>query len=328
MTDNRWTWHGGGLVAAKARYGAGREPWLDLSTGINPHPWPGANAVWVDWERLPEEQCLRELEVAAAAHFGCDPELVCAVPGTEVGLRLIGPLLLGPAFHAVPSYRTHAGMIAGSKAVSAERWHDADGATLVLANPNNPDGRLLDPGTLGKLLARRGTDGWLVMDEAFVDCHPGASIASWVSNDARLLVFRSFGKFFGLAGVRLGFVLGPRRLLAALRERLGAWPLSAAAIAIGAAAYRDHRWIAAMLEQLAAEAAALDAMLARQGFAATGASPLFRLIETDEATALFERLARRAILTRPFDGMPRWLRVGLPRDAAGLDQLERALGDG
>lgn len=326
--NNRWTWHGGGLAAAKAHFGTGEGAWLDLSTGINPHSWPSASALAIDWERLPDEHALLDLEAAAAAHFGADPAHVCAVPGTEIGLRLIGEHIAGSAYHAVPSYRTHAGMIARSRPVSAGRLGEADGATLVLANPNNPDGRLLEPAALVDLLVRRGREGWLVIDEAFGDCHPDAGIAARVSDDERLVVFRSFGKFFGLAGVRLGFVLGPRALLAALRERLGAWPLSAAAIAIGSAAYRDHSWIALMRQRLRDEAAAVDGVLTRHGFAATGACPLFRLIETGDGLALFDRLARRSILTRPFDAQPGWLRLGLPGDAAALARLDQALGDG
>lgn len=320
---SRWTWHGGGLAAARAHFGEG--DWLDLSTGINPHAWPGADAVPIDWRRLPDEADLAALEQAAAAHFGLSPDHVCAVPGTEVGLRLVGEMLDGPACFLAPSYRTHAEMMPGARPVG--QVADADGATLVLANPNNPDGEVRPPADLLALLARRG-EGWLAVDEAFADPLRGISLASAVRDACKLVVFRSFGKFFGLAGVRLGFVLGPRSLLAQLRRRLGAWPISAAAIAIGTRAYADRAWIEAARGRLAAEAAALDAMLARLAYRATGACPLFRLIETDDAGALFERLARRAILTRPFTDHPRWLRLGLPGSEARLARLEAALRDG
>jgi len=139
------------------------------------------------------------------------------------------------------------------------------------------------------------------------------------------VIFRSFGKFFGLAGLRLGFVIGPRAVIAKFRARLGAWPVSAASIAIGTAAYRDAAWIASSRADLHRWAAALDAVLARHGLAARGGCPLFRLVETDQAEALFERLARRAILTRPFDYDPRWLRLGLPGSEADLARLDTAL---
>ena len=322
----RWTWHGGGVAAARAHFGG--QDWLDLSTGINPYSWPGASSVEADWRRLPEEDDLRTLEAAAAAHFGADPDHVCALPGTEIGLRLIGDLLPGPARHLIPSYRTHGEVMEGGMPVARAHLADADGATLILANPNNPDGRLLTRATLLDLLDRRGATGWLVVDEAFADCHPAHSLTAEVAEDRRLLIFRSFGKFFGLAGVRLGFVMGPRALIAQYRRRLGSWPLSAAALAIGTAAYRDADWCASMRICLREQAEALDAVLARRGFKAMGACPLFRLIEAADAAALFERLARQAILTRPFDYAPRWLRLGLPANREVLDRLDRALADG
>lgn len=320
--SSRWTWHGGGVAAAQAHFGG--DDWLDLSTGINPHPWPGS--VPLDWRHLPDERRLRELERAAADYFGCDAAHVCAVPGTEVGLRLIGDMLPGPAFHLAPTYRTHTEM-ADSRPVSPERLHEADGANLILANPNNPDGRLLARDVMRDLLHRRG-EGWLLVDEAFADCHPAHSVAADVADGRRLLLFRSFGKFFGLAGLRLGFVLGPRPIITALRRKLGAWPVSVAAIAIGTAACRDGEWIAAMRAQLQREAAEMDAMLRAAGFTPRGACPLFRLIVCDDAMALFERLARRAILARPFDYAPHWLRLGLPGSAAVSARLQAALCDG
>ena len=318
-----WTWHGGGLEAAKRHFGEG--DWIDLSTGINPHPWPRAAEMAFDWRRLPDPSDLARLEAIAAGHFGIEPYHVCAVPGTEIGLRLVGSLINGSARHIVPGYRTHGEMIDGSIATDRADARDV-GGSLILANPNNPDGRAIAPDSLLELLDRR--EGWLLIDEAFADADPAQSVAASVGPGERLIVFRSFGKFFGLAGVRLGFVLAPQAIVAALRERLGAWPLSAAAIAIGAAAYADADWIAATRRRLPEDAAALDAVLVRHGFRPAGACPLFRLIETGNATALFERLARCAILTRPFADQPRWLRLGLPAGADALARLDAALSDG
>lgn len=325
--STRWTWHGGGLAAAKRNFGTrAGDDWLDLSTGINPHAWPGAADMAFDWQRLPEPEALTRLETVAAAFFGVDSRHVCAVPGTEMGLRLVGGLIVGPARHIAPGYRTHGEIIAGSTATDWPAALGPDG-TLVIANPNNPDGRLIDRDAMRALLGERDPGEWLLIDEAFADADPAHSIAASVGDDRRLIVFRSFGKFFGLAGVRLGFVVAPPAIVGVLRERLGAWPLSAAAIAIGTAAYADTDWIAGMHRVLPVEAAALDAMLLRRGYRPTGACPLFRLIEVDDAHALFDRLARRAILTRPFADRPRWLRLGLPADAGALARLETALTD-
>ncbi len=316
----RWTWHGGGLQAARAHFGD-NYTWLDLSTGINPNPWPDAEGLAIDWARLPEEADLRALERAAADYFGTGAEHVCALPGTEVGLRLIGDVLPGAAHYLAPSYRTHGDMFGGAAPLAPDALAQDGDRTLVLANPNNPDGRIV---ARESLLAHRG---WLVIDEAFADTTPEISLAAEIADARQLLIFRSFGKFFGLAGLRLGFVLGPRAIIARFRAKLGAWPVSAAAITLGTAAYRDAAWIAAERQDLARQAAQLDAVLERHGLPVIGKCPLFRLVETDDSAALFERLARRAILTRPFDYDPRWLRLGLPGSDAALARLDAALHD-
>lgn len=323
---SRWTWHGGGLAAAKAHFGEGLFPWIDLSTGINPHPWPGVGDVEIDWHRLPDEGALAELEAAAARYFGVDPAKVCVLPGTEVGLRLFGETLETAHFIA-PSYRTHGEMADGAVPAHADALNAADGHSLILANPNNPDGCVVSRPALLDLLDRRG-DGWLVVDEAFADATPEVSIARDVRDDRRLIVFRSFGKFFGLAGLRLGFMLGPSADMVRMRLRLGAWPVSAGALAIGTAAYRDTEWIDAMRRQLHHAAAGLDAMLARAGYRTRGECPLFRLVEVDDADATFCHLAGQSILARPFDGHPHWLRLGLPKNADEMTRLEAALHGG
>lgn len=322
-----FTWHGGRLAQARAAYGSDGGPWIDLSTGINPMPWPGTGAIAPDWFSLPDPAAIAELERVAACYFGVSPSLVCAVPGSEIGLRIVGQLMGGTACHLTPCYRTHEAIFDGSVPVRAPEEAPA-GSILLLANPNNPDGRLFDRSAMRALLARQDSGGgWLVVDEAFADCTPSCSIAAELGENQRLVVLRSFGKFFGLAGVRLGFVLGPRWVIAGCRRLLGDWPVSAAAVAFGMAAYRDRDWIDATRASLRHGAASLDAVLARHGMVGRGACPLFRLVTDVDAAGLFDRLARRAILTRPFDAQPGWLRLGLPADEAAMDRLDRVLSD-
>lgn len=324
-----WTFHGGRLDEARKRFVAAPEPWIDLSTGINPHAWPGADALSIDWRHLPEERGLRDLEAAAARHFGVDPVHVAALPGTEIGLRLLGRLLPGPAGYGWPGYRTHADMFPDGKPLPVEEDAPPPGGVHLLASPNNPDGAVQgEAAMLARLDRLEVGGGWLVIDEAFADPDPALSLARHVADDRRLLLFRSFGKFFGLAGLRLGFIIGPVPLLGRIRAVLGSWPVSAAAIAIGTAAYRDHGWIDAMRARLRTESAALDGVLARHGLATRGQCPLFRLLEIDDAEGLFERLATHAILTRPFDYNPHWLRIGLPESDEARARLDRVLADG
>jgi cobalamin biosynthetic protein CobC len=320
-----WSIHGGRLSAARAAYAHAPTPWLDLSTGINPEAWDVEQAGRIDWRALPDEPALAALEMAAAEHFGVAADRVCAVPGTEIGLRLLETMNLpAPHFHVEPGYRTHGEAFGGSRPIEPDTLSAARGGTILLANPNNPDGRTVPPSMLMELA--RG--GWLVVDEAFADACPEASVLPCLDGSEPIIVLRSFGKFFGLAGLRLGFVIAPASRISLLRKRLGSWPLSTAAIAIGTAAYRDRDWIVAARARLADEARALDAILARHGLEPIGDCPLFRLVVSKDANTIFERLARQGILTRPFDYEPNWLRFGLPGDEAALARLDRSLANG
>lgn len=331
MRLREWTIHGGRLAEAQLYYRDAPTPWLDLSTGINPEPWPGADALTFDWARLPDDAELRRLETVAMAYFGARGPQVLALPGTEFGLRGLATLgLPAPFRHVWPGYRTHAEALPGSLPVSFDAAIElaGQGGTIVLANPSNPDGRLLAPAdvmALAAVLARSG--GWLVVDEAFIDAQDGGSIVPLLDGTEPVLVMRSFGKFFGLAGARLGFAVGPAAMIARWRATVGSWPLSAAAIAIGTAAYGDSIWIASTRAALFERAAALDRVLRCHGLEPIGASPQFRLVAC-EASALFDRLARGGILTRPFDYDPRWLRLGVPASRADLARLDRALAGG
>lgn len=316
------THHGGRVDQAALEYPDAPQPWLDLSTGINPLPWAPSAPLQLELGRLPTSSELENLEDAVAAYFGVPADHLAAVPGTEIALRLLGTLdLAGPHQHVAPGYRTHGEAFTDSVAIDlpdAATWS----GTLLFANPNNPTGRLLPR---EQVLALAG-GGWLIIDEAFADCTPAASVAPTLPE--RTIVLRSFGKFFGLAGVRLGFVIAPPDILQQLRRLLGDWPVSALAIAYGTAAYRDAAWIAATRTALGEAAGAMDAVLARHGFDVLGDCPLFRLIDAGDAAALFDRLARHGVLTRPFDYMPSWLRLGLPGSAEALARLDRALADG
>lgn len=320
--------HGGRLAEARAHFGGAREDWLDLSTGINPIAWPGTETTAVDWRGLPDPRDLARLEQQAADYFGVDPALCCAVPGSETGLRMIARILGLPGLHLPLTYSTHANAFERAGPIASIAQLPAGPSALVIANPNNPDGRATPVDTLLALLDRQETEnGWLIVDEAFADCRPDWSIASQVTSERRLIVSRSFGKFFGLAGIRLGFVIGPAPLLGGLRRLLGEWPICSAAVAFGTRAYGDSEWIAVTRRDLPKRASDLDAALRRHGLAPKGECPLFRLVDTGDASKLFTALARRHILTRPFAEHPHLLRFGLPDGDAALARLDQALAE-
>ncbi len=330
--------HGGDLGAARLRFRGAPEPWIDLSTGINPWAYPIPPCPPELWQRLPDPATLEALTAAAAQTFGAPSALhIAAAPGSQSVIQWL-PRLRPPGRVAVlgPTYAEHAASwTAAGHHVSllemdrlpnpVERLYHESWDTVVVVNPNNPDGRTLGPDQLRALAATQARrQGWLVVDEAFADLTPTASVTAAVGAPG-LVVLRSFGKFFGLAGLRLGFALTEPDLAATLRQALGPWPVSGPAAMIARLALADQAWIAETRIRLAAAADRLDHMLTRHGLALLGGTSLFRLARTDAAQARFERLGQAGILVRRFDAHPHWLRFGLPADDAAWQRLEAAL---
>lgn len=319
--------HGGRLLAASRQFPGARLPWIDLSTGINPWPFPVPHLAPSAWARLPEPEEIADLERAAAAHFGvADPACVIAVPGSDLAMRLL-PHCLDVRRMAIvgPTYGGHMEAWAGRQAVEISfdsLPDDVDGLTVV--NPNNPDGRILSAEMLEAVrrqMVARG--GILIVDEAFVDAVPEAGIGGPVHSG--VVVLRSFGKFFGLGGLRLGFIVADPALARRIRTQLGAWPVSGPAVAIGTIAYRDAGWIEATRQHLHHAVARLDDLFAEAGLSVVGGTPLFRLVEAGDAAALADCLARHGILVRAFSDRPQLLRFGLPADEAATERLFHAL---
>jgi len=310
---------------AAAAFPAATLPWIDLSTGINPHAWSGPRADFAALRRLPDPAETASLEAAAAQAFGvADPACVVATPGAEFGLRLLPKLTGAPSVAIVsPTYGGHAEAWANAGcAIRPIAWGDdaEDAAALVIVNPNNPDGRAV-PAEAVKRLATPSQ--WLIVDESFVEAMPGLSVAAAAGK--RMIVLRSFGKFYGLAGVRLGFLVAAPALATKARQMLGDWPVSAEAIAAGRSAYADPAWAEATRARLQADAARLDTLLSNAGMLVLGGTPLFRLCGSSGAETWFRRLAGHGILVRPFEAQPDWLRFGLPGNEAEWNRLEEAL---
>jgi cobalamin biosynthetic protein CobC len=323
--------HGGDLTSAMALHGGARGDWLDLSTGINPHAWPIPDLPLHAWTALPTEAALTRLIGAARRAYGV-PEGVSlvAAPGTQALIQWMPHLApAGDVAVVGPTYGEHAvsWQRAGRHVVTVDalaRMPDGVGI-IVVVNPNNPDGRWTEPACLSQAaawVAQRG--GWLVVDESFLDLRPGASAAG-LCGDLPVVVLRSFGKFYGLAGVRLGFAVAPPPIAERIAAALGPWAVAGPALAIGAKALADNDWAEAMRLQLAAEAGALDAVLVEAGLAPAGGTDLYRLVRHPEAGRMHAGLAARRIWVRRFDWDETLLRFGLPAEAADLDRLAVAL---
>ena len=316
--------HGGRLRRAAEAYGIPLADWLDLSTGINPQGYPVPPVPADAWLRLPEDD--DGLEAAATNYYGSAHLL--PVAGSQPAIQLLPAVLRGERVSLLaPGYAEHAHAWRDRHAV-AVGTDEIDAAVarsdiVVLVQPNNPTGvhfgreRLLEWHTR---LARRG--GWLVVDEAFIDTTPAQSLVPLAGADG-LVVLRSVGKFFGLAGARVGFVFAPGSVRAALAERLGPWTLAGPARWAARHALADRAWQTQARAALLTAGERLQALLETHGLPACGPA-LFKLVATPDAARLHAAFARRGILLRLFE-TPQAVRFGLPSDEAGWARLAAAL---
>ncbi len=329
--------HGGRLLAARRAFPEAPSPFLDLSTGISPFAYPFTMPPPDRLARLPEPEQEWALRVLAARSYAAPgPAHVAIAPGSQMLIALL-PLVLGCRRAVVlgPTYAEHAACWRrhGAEPVqvgSVAALHDAAAAdtALVLCNPNNPDGARIDGATLAALSARAAAcGGWLVIDEAYADLEPElAPAAPLLARDRRTVVLRSFGKGYGLAGIRLGFLLAAVEVVDAMAALLGPWPVGGLALAVGEQALADHAWRERTGRIAAAASARLEQTLQAGGLTVVGGTSLFRLAETEDAASLWRALARAGLLVRRFEAQPRWLRFGLPGDAAAWERLGRVIG--
>jgi len=326
-------YHGGDLGAARLQFPGAPMPWLDLSTGINAIAYPADTISSEALTRLPDSAALARLQATAAKAYGAmSAELIVAAAGTQTIIQDLPKLvparrvaILGFGYQEYPAVWQAAGAdVAVTQDIADLTEPGIDIAIVV--NPNNPDGRIVEPQVLADIatrMARRGS--LLIVDEAFMDVtRPSASVVPNLP-ERGVVVLRSFGKAYGLAGLRLGFAVAGVDLADTLRAALGPWAVSGPAIEIGTAALADAGWLTRSVTRLQQQAARLDALLTTAGFSIAGGTPLFRLARHREAAHWFETLGRRGILTRPFPERRDWLRFGLPGIEADWTRLTEAL---
>lgn len=318
--------HGGRIRAAAQRYGIAEKRWLDLSTGINPDGWPVPAIPAEVWQGLPQDD--DGLVEVACSFYGTTELLPVAgsqaAIGALPGLRATGSVSMATTAYAEHEYAWRqqghdVSLVCGDEILQSES------RVVVIINPNNPTGRLYSAAQLLALherLAARG--GLLVVDEAFMDATPEHSLAQFCPRKG-LIVLRSPGKFFGLAGARVGFVLAENEVLEPLAEMLGPWPVAAPSRYVAKLALRDTDWQVSARQYLHAAALRLSDMLVRHGLPPAGSNSLFQWVCSAGAAGVHGQLAQQGILTRLFD-QPASLRFGLPHGEESWYRLDAALG--
>lgn len=321
--------HGGDLGGLRKAFPDAPEPWLDLSTGINPVPYPVPPVEASAWLRLPEAGEVAALREAATSAYGApDATHLVPAPGTQILIETL-PRLVAPTRVAVlgPTYAEHAAAWGRAGHAVTEVFDLAalgDARVAVIVDPNNPDGRthpLSERLALARAMAARG--GLLVADEAFADLEPVESLCPHVFPG--LVVLRSFGKTYGLAGLRLGFAVADPGTADRIAEALGPWAVSGPALAIGRAALSDAVWRGEAARARGKDAARLDRMIVRGGGRVVGGTCLFRTADFPDGPGLYRRLAAAGIAVRRFAGRPERLRFGLPAGRPAWCRLSRVL---
>ena len=323
-------YHGGDLASATREFGCPTDGWLDLSTGINPLPWSVPPRMFESLCCLPDSEQIEMLNTAAAEAYGIE-EIGCIAcgPGSQALIQWL-PRLRDKCRVAVfaPTYgeHAHAWRAAGHNVFETSSMPNAGECEIaVLTRPNNPDGASIEIDAVAGLAAdleKKG--GFVLVDEAFADLDPVASICAggW----AGIIALRSFGKFYGLPGLRLGFAIADSETTESLRSALGPWPVSSLAAMVGAAALVDKTWQTETRNRLAFSSGQLDSILEAAGLDIVGGTHLFRLVISSNARAIHEKLAQAGIFTRYFPENPRWLRFGLPGKKDDWERLEKAFG--
>ncbi|MDH5187596.1 MAG: threonine-phosphate decarboxylase CobD [Rhodospirillaceae bacterium] len=326
--------HGGDIASAEAIFGRPKNGWLDLSTGINPNPYPLAAIPTEFMHRLPGTDDIdRLLYVARKYYRVAENAKIIAAPGSQSLVKLVPKILAaGNVSILGPTYAEHkpAWAAAGHAVIdAASTCTQAAGAAnyALVVNPNNPTGttHAVD-GLLALAEEMFDRGGALVVDEAFSDVCPELSLCPHAGQPG-LIILRSFGKFFGLGGLRLGFAISDEQTAQLIENSLGPWAVSGPAIWAGINAMNDESWITQSKIQLGNNAKKLDRILLNVGMKIIGGTDLFRLASIDGANEIFQRLGRNGILVRAFDENPNWLRFGIPINDEAFNRLENALGN-
>ncbi len=320
--------HGGRLRAAAEKFSIPLSEWMDLSAALNPVSYPVGDIPAAVWQRLPEDD--DALHAIAAQYYGTSALL--PVAGSQAAIQalptLFHPMLRVGMLRTTYNEHAHAWQQQGHTLVLLEPENIESALpqldVLLLVNPNNPTGATFTRTTLlhwhTQLAARNAC---LIVDEAFIDAEPEQSLVADIGRPG-LIVLRSLGKFFGLAGARVGFAFAADDVLQRLREILGPWPISHPARLAAQRALADVVWQDEQRLRLRQQSARLAQLLCEHALTPTGGCALFQWVQTDSAHELYQHLAAQGILLRYY-AMPASVRFGLPATEQCWQRLTRAL---
>jgi cobalamin biosynthesis protein CobC len=323
--------HGGRINAAQLLFPNAPLPWIDLSTGVNPRAYPIPEIAPQAWSRLPDDGAVSSIEDAARVRYNAPSQArVVAGAGVQSFIQILPHIfprrrvaILG--FTYAEYALTWSASGSAIEIIDTIEQLDQDFDIGIIVNPNNPDGRLVEKDRIIDLAQRFARKNQLlIIDESFVDFYPQLSAVELSILDS-VIVLRSFGKTYGLPGLRLGFALCSKYNEILLRKALGPWAVSGPALAIGLKALSDLEWVNCAAVQCRHDAERLDDLLKNTGFSSIGGTMLYRLVQHGEAQRIFDKLCAHGILVRRFPEKQDWLRFGLPDDSKAWVRLTAAL---
>ncbi|WP_117235498.1 threonine-phosphate decarboxylase [Vibrio maerlii] len=335
--------HGGKLLEAIGVYGGSKEEWVDVSTGVSPYTYPVTSIPLEAWNRLPEDN--DGLEIAAQSYYNSRITPV-AIAGSQAAIMLL-PLIVTEHLGrcgtiCLPSvgYKEH--QHAWQKLRHNNQMWDLDfyddipsdeqvkrADVILIINPNNPTGYFIDQQTMHRLQQQlHAKGGRLIVDEAFMDCTPEKSILPTFNTqsklDENLIVLRSVGKFFGLAGARVGFVFAVSPILQKLREEIGPWTVTGPARWVVNQALQDGTWQQQTRQQLKTDITRLESLISNAWRCHYTSGNLFVTAYLNNAEITHQTMCKNQVLARLCDENNA-IRFGLPKQDWQWDRLEQVL---
>lgn len=307
--------HGGNIDKAISIYGGKVNDWIDLSTGINPDCYPIPKFSNTDWRNLPTLTEIEKLESLIKSEFNTFSS-VMLTPGSQIAISLLPTLLKKQIVGIIePTYSDYFESFenAGFKVCSCSNIQELLKSKIaIIVNPNNPDGKNYD---IKDLLLLSEKVNLLIVDESFIEASNTSSIISYIKQKTNnIIVIKSFGKLYGLAGLRLGFVFSGEGFISKFKKIFSFWPVSKVSIKIASRAIKDKKWMINTQIKLKKKTIILDEIMKSINFKLIGGTNLFRLYSTPNSISSHRFLAKKFIWSRIFSYSRKWLRLGIPSD--------------